>query len=115
MTLPLFAAAHYPHPHEHLLTAVTSLFIQVVFSIAYALWNIKFASCAQVTVHSLFSLTIHSLLIQDDGTLTHIGHSHMIPLLSAVFYGGNYMEYRVGALHVHFSLAAIFSQNKVRY
>ena len=65
------------------------------YSIAYALWNIKFASCCQ-----------------DDGTLLHIGHSHAPAMASALLFGSDYMEYRVAALLVHFSIAAVFSQIK---
>ena len=65
------------------------------FSIAYALWNIKFASCCQ-----------------DDGTLLHIGHSHIPAMTACLLLGTDYMEYRVAALAVHFSMSAVFSQIK---
>eukprot|EP00658_Telonema_sp_P-2_P006642 TRINITY_DN1250_c0_g1_i2.p1 TRINITY_DN1250_c0_g1~~TRINITY_DN1250_c0_g1_i2.p1 ORF type:complete len:146 (-),score=17.80 TRINITY_DN1250_c0_g1_i2:568-1005(-) len=66
-----------------------------MYVMAYACWNIKFAS-------------IH----QDDGTLFHIGHSHLPALISCFLYGTDYMEYRVASLHLHFTLGMVKSYYK---
>ena len=57
---------------------------------AYMWWNIKFASVAQ-----------------DNATVWHIGHSHAIAFLSWYFFDTDYMDYRVPALHYHFSIGLI--------
>jgi len=67
-----------------------------MYTMAYMFWNVKFASIAQ-----------------DNGTLWHIGHSHLPALFSAYFLGTDYMDLRVALLHTHFSIATIFSGNTV--
>lgn len=66
------------------------------YVIAYALWNIKFASVAQ-----------------DDGTIHHIGNSHLFSMIGYLYWGTDYMEYRVFGLLVHFSIALIWSHLKL--
>lgn len=63
-----------------------------MFVLAYALWNIKFAS-----------------VLQDNATIWHVCHSHIWSLISAAVCGTDYMDYRVACLHVHFSAAVCFS------
>lgn len=69
---------HYNHPP--------------MFVLAYALWNIKFAT-----------------VLQDNAMIWHVCHSHVWSLLSTALYGTDYMDFRVACLHAHFSSAVCFS------
>lgn len=62
----------------------------LTYSLAYLTWNAKFASVAQ-----------------DNAMLSHVGHSHFIAMLWSVLYGTDYMELRVGALLIHFSVGFV--------
>lgn len=70
-----------------------------IYNISYLLWNIKFASIAQ-----------------DVAMLSHIAHSHTLPILFNLIKGWDYMEYRVGTLFIHFSLGMIIAgpRNSIR-
>lgn len=62
----------------------------LTYSLAYLTWNAKFASVAQ-----------------DNAMLSHVGHSRFIAMLWSVLYGTDYMELRVGALLIHFSVGFV--------
>eukprot|EP00947_MAST-08B_sp_MAST-8B-sp1_P003177 g3177.t1 len=57
---------------------------------AYMFWNIKFASVAQ-----------------DNAVMMHMGHAHILPFVSWMLLGTDYLDYRLPALHWHFSIGLL--------